>query len=43
MSLARVEPSATIDDPTWTSGDFEVVTTDRVRFKIPSYHLYSAR
>jgi hypothetical protein len=31
------------DDKTWTSGDFEVVTVDRVRFRVPSYLLFGSR
>ncbi|BEJ16641.1 hypothetical protein CspHIS471_0600420 [Cutaneotrichosporon sp. HIS471] len=29
------------DDMTWTRGDFEVTTSDNVRFFVPSYHLFS--
>jgi hypothetical protein len=31
------------DDDVWKNGDFEVISSDNVRFMIPSYHLYSAR
>ncbi|BEJ01357.1 hypothetical protein CcaverHIS631_0600390 [Cutaneotrichosporon cavernicola] len=27
---------------TWTTGDFEVTTSDNVRFFVPSYHLFSS-
>ncbi|BEJ08567.1 hypothetical protein CcaverHIS641_0506610 [Cutaneotrichosporon cavernicola] len=27
----------------WTQGDFEVITSDSVRYLIPSYHLFGAR
>jgi hypothetical protein len=27
----------------WTDGDFEVITADHWRFRVPSYHLFSAR
>lgn len=37
------DTSSITDDVTWTSGDFEVITADNVRFLVPSYHLFSAR
>jgi hypothetical protein len=33
----------TRDDKVWTEGDFELVSADRVRFRIPSYYLFAAR
>lgn len=31
------------NDKEWTKGDFELISADRVRFLVPSYHLLSAR
>lgn len=31
------------DHRAWTRGDFEVITADRVRFRVPSYVLFGAR
>jgi hypothetical protein len=31
------------DDIQWTDGDFQLVSSDRVLFRVPSYHLFSAR
>ncbi|BEI84637.1 hypothetical protein CcaverHIS002_0500380 [Cutaneotrichosporon cavernicola] len=31
------------DDDNWTEGDFEIITSDNVRFRVPSFHLYSSR
>lgn len=28
---------------TWIDGDFEVITADGVRFRVPSFHLFAAR
>lgn len=36
-------PEAVIDDKKWTEGDFEIITSDNVRFRVPSYHLFSNR
>lgn len=30
------------DDSEFTEGDFEIVSSDNVRFKVPSYHLFAA-
>ncbi|BEJ16640.1 hypothetical protein CspHIS471_0600410 [Cutaneotrichosporon sp. HIS471] len=30
------------DDNDWTEGDFEIITADNVRFRVPSFHLYSS-
>ncbi|BEI93579.1 uncharacterized protein CcaverHIS019_0600380 [Cutaneotrichosporon cavernicola] len=30
------------DDDNWTEGDFEIITSDNVRFRVPSFHLYSS-
>lgn len=30
-------------DNIWTTGNFEVITVDRVRFRVPDYLLFSAR
>jgi hypothetical protein len=35
--------SDVVNDDTWTGGDFEPITSDRVRFLVPSHHLYAAR
>jgi hypothetical protein len=32
-----------VDDKTWTDGDFEVITADEVCFRVPTFHLFSAR
>lgn len=32
-----------IDDKTWTSGNFEVITSDRVRFRVQDYLLFASR
>lgn len=31
------------DEKDWSDGDFEIITADNVRFRIPSFYLYSAR
>ncbi|TXT15125.1 uncharacterized protein COLE_01318 [Cutaneotrichosporon oleaginosum] len=31
------------DSSVWTEGDFEVITSDRVRYLVPSYHLFGSR
>ncbi|BEI90304.1 uncharacterized protein CcaverHIS019_0303740 [Cutaneotrichosporon cavernicola] len=31
-----------VDDEYWTDGDFEVITSNGVRFRVPSYHLFAA-
>jgi hypothetical protein len=31
------------DDPTWKTGDFELISSDNVRFKVDAVHLCSAR
>lgn len=31
------------DDTTWTSGNFEIITTDKVRFRVPDHLLFGAR
>jgi hypothetical protein len=46
MSTAASPPPSTDtirDDDDWTDGDFEVITSDGVRFRVPSFHLFSAR
>ncbi len=30
------------NDKEFTEGDFEIVSSDNVRFKVPSYHLLAA-
>lgn len=32
-----------VDDKYWVEGDFELVTADGVRFRVPSYYLFAAR
>lgn len=29
-------------DPAWTEGDFELVSADGVRFRVPSYYMYAS-
>lgn len=31
------------NDKSWTSGDFELISVDNVRFRVPSYYLFTAR
>lgn len=31
------------DDAMWREGDFELVSADNVRFRVQTYHLFSAR
>lgn len=31
------------DDPTWTSGDFTLISTDGVRFRVPSCFILASR
>jgi hypothetical protein len=31
------------DDEQWTTGDFEIITSDHVKFHVPSYMLFGAR
>lgn len=38
-----VEKGAITDDKKWVDGDFEVITVDKVRFRVPSYYLFAAR
>lgn len=39
----RADPEEIIDHLLWTEGDFEVITADKVRFRVPFYYLFSAR
>lgn len=32
-----------VDDEEWTEGDFTIISSDNVRFRIQSYHLFSSR
>jgi hypothetical protein len=41
-SLSMTTPEIS-DDPDWTVGNFEITSSDNVRFKIKEYYLYSAR
>ncbi|CAK9781646.1 hypothetical protein CC85DRAFT_298701 [Cutaneotrichosporon oleaginosum] len=48
-SKSNVSPTASqalaapiSDDTTWTDGDFQVITSDRVRFRVPSFLLFAA-
>lgn len=47
FSIVETEPNGCAgeikDDTRWTQGDFEIVTSDNVRFLVPSYHLFSSR
>jgi hypothetical protein len=36
-------PPPVVDDKYWVEGDFEIVTSDSVRFRVPSYYLFAAR
>jgi hypothetical protein len=44
---AKSEPQSSTerirDEKDWTDGDFEIITSDCVRFRVPSFHLYSSR
>lgn len=31
------------DDEKWTQGDFQIITSDNIRFRVPSYYLFSNR
>ncbi len=33
----------TKDDERWTEGDFQIVTADNVRFRVPSFYLFAHR
>lgn len=39
----RLHFATITDDEEWTDGNFEVITSDRVRFKVPDYLLFWAR
>lgn len=36
-------PPTIIDDQKWTEGDFEVITSDNVRFRVSTHVLFAAR
>jgi len=36
-------PSTLTHDPEWTMGDFTIVSSDMVVFKVDKYYLYGAR
>lgn len=36
-------PSLITNHPVWATGNFEVVTSDNVRFRVPDYVLFAAR
>lgn len=36
-------PAEVQDDEEWTDGNFEIITSDNVRFKVNDYVLFSAR
>jgi hypothetical protein len=46
-TTAKSEPQSSTerirDEKDWTDGDFEIITSDCVRFRVPSFHLYSSR
>jgi hypothetical protein len=31
------------DDPQWTEGNFQITSSDGVRFKIQEYYIFAAR
>jgi hypothetical protein len=33
----------TVDDNKWTSGDFTLISSDNVRFRVDSFYLYAPR
>lgn len=37
------ESDSIVDDDDWTDGDLEVITSDNVRFRVPSHILFAAR
>jgi hypothetical protein len=37
------DPSCITDHKKYTDGDFEVISSDNVRFLVPSYYLFAAR
>lgn len=41
-ALPRHQPGDVRSDTTWTEGDFELVSSDGVRFRVPSYHMYAS-
>ncbi len=43
MHPAIDSTSGAIEDPIWISGDFEVITTDRMLFRVDSHLLLGAR
>ncbi|GMK56625.1 hypothetical protein CspeluHIS016_0304650 [Cutaneotrichosporon spelunceum] len=37
-----VAPPPVVDDKYWVEGDFEIISADSVRFRVPSYYLFAA-
>lgn len=42
-SSTRESDSIVDDDDDWTDGHLEVITSDNVRFRVPSHTLFAAR
>lgn len=40
--MAQLKDEIT-DDPHWTEGDFTIISSDNVRFKVPLYFVMAAR
>lgn len=36
-------PPQIVDDSEFAEGDFEIISSDATRFRVPSYHLMSSR
>lgn len=43
MERAMERQATAVDDQVWNEGDYTIVSNDGVRFKIPSYYLFSSR
>lgn len=41
-ALPRQPHAELRQDPGWTEGDFELVSADGVRFRVPSYYMYAS-
>lgn len=41
-AFPRPQQAELRQDPAWTEGDFELVSADGVRFRVPSYYMYAS-
>lgn len=43
IPIPVAQPSAVRDSERWAQGDFALISSDHVRFRVPAFYMFAAR